>query len=231
MSLFQRAPAALFADRPNLGLLIIAGMALGNTLTAQPLDVMLILDTSAGTEQSTDRIQPKFFGASDRVGAISAAPPSRLLLSLTGDKKRLGDTLQKAAWRIGGTVGRVAVTQNPTLDIAGAIAKACEQFSEAAEGPGKKVIIVVFAGEDRALPMAAPRLRASIDAVHAKLIAILVTRTPVDAGPSRLPRTIPGPIVPVLTAETLAELAQLSGGRIYRQAWDLKDVLKEARRP
>jgi hypothetical protein len=34
-----------------------------------------------------------------------------------------------------------------------------------------------------------------------------------------------------MTARLLSQLAQESGGRIFRRNWDLKEILAEARRP
>lgn len=231
---FMHAQPASVPGGLNPIFLLVAAILTNFALAAQPVEVVLVLDTSPGTEQSTDRIRPKTFGADDRVGVVGATAPSRLLLGLTEDKKRLADSLQRAGIRLGGAVGGISVAQNSTLDLVGAISVACEQFRETTERPNVRAIIVLFAGEDRALPMAAQRLQAKLDAVHAKLIAIQITRTPVNLGQSRSTRTIPGgpvPTTPLLTTETLADLAHGSGGRIYRQAWEFKEVLKEAMRP
>jgi len=152
------------------------------------------------------------------------------LLPLTEDRKKVGDALHRASLRVGATVGNVSIAQIPPLDLAGAISEACGQLREAPERPNRRTIIVMFAGEDRALPAAVQRLRTQIDAVQAKLFAILVTRPPAQPrSPSSL-GGVPPLLTPVLTTEALADLAKQSGGRIYRQGWDLKEVLKEAMR-
>jgi hypothetical protein len=152
------------------------------------------------------------------------------LLPLTDDKKKVVDGLHRASLRVGGTIGNISIAQLAPQDLVGAISGACEQFRESPARSNRKVIIVVFAGEDRALPAAARRLKAQIDAVQAKLFAILVTRTPVLPQSAPPFGGVPVMIAPVLTTEALADLAKQSGGRIYRQAWDLKEVLKEAMR-
>jgi hypothetical protein len=205
-------------------------LAAGLSSSAQSLDVMLILDTSPGTEQATDRIRAKSFGESDRVGVVGAVPPVRLLLPLTDDRKKVGDALHRASLRIGATVGNVSIAQIPPLDLAGAISEACGQLREAPERPNRKVIVVMFAGEDRALPAAVRRLRAQIDVVQARLFAILVTRSAVQPRSPASLGGLPPLLAPVLTTEALADLAHQSGGRIYRQGWDLKEVLTEAMR-
>ena len=35
---------------------------------------------------------------------------------------------------------------------------------------------------------------------------------------------------PVITAQLISELAQYSGGRIYRRNWDLREILNDIRR-
>jgi hypothetical protein len=229
-SQFTRACTAAFPDGSSLLLLAVMAVATGIASSAQSLDVMLVLDTSPGTEQSTDRIRAKSFGESDRVGVVGAVPPVRLLLPLAEDKRKVADTLHRASIRVGSTVGNVSIAQIPPLDLVGAISAACAQLRESPERPNKKAIVVVFAGEDRALPAAVQRLRAQIDGVQARLFAILVTRTPVQPRTATPLGGVPVLLAPVLTTEALADLAKGSGGRIYRQGWDLKDVLKEALR-
>lgn len=228
---FTSARRTAFPGWTNLFLLAVTTIAASLTSSAQSLDVMLVLDTSPGTEQSTDRIRAKSFGESDRVGVVGAVPPVRLLLPLTEDKKKVADSLHRASLRVGTTVGNVSIGQIPPLDLVGAISEACAQLRESPERSNRKAIVVLYAGEDRALPAAVQRLRTQIDSVQAKLFAILVTRTPVQPRSTAPFGGVPVLLAPVLTTEALADLAKRSGGRMYKQAWDPKEVLKEAMRP
>jgi hypothetical protein len=195
---------------------------------AQTLDVILVLDTTPGAEQATDRIHAKAFGDSVRVGVISAVSPVRVLQELTADKKNVADALQKAGVRIGASLGNVTMNQGQHLDLAEALAMACLELRESEGTPRKRAIIVVFAGDDRGLPPAAYRLKTALEASHAKLFAVAVTRYMTSR--STMPPKADFPF-PVATAQILSDLAEMSGGRIYRQAWDIKDILKEATRP
>lgn len=195
---------------------------------AQTLDVMLVLDTTPGTEQATDRIRAKAFAEDVRVGVISAVSPVRMLQELTADKKKVADALQKAGVRIGASLGNVTVSQGRRLDLAEALSAACLQLRESEGARRKRAIIAVFAGDDRGLPAAAYRLKTALEASHARLFAVQVTRDMTSR--SAMPPRVDFPL-PVATAQILSDLAEFSGGRIYRQAWDLKDILKEATRP
>ena len=195
---------------------------------AQTLDVMLVLDTTPSAEQATDRIRAKAFGEDVRVGVMSAVSPVRVLQELTADKKKLADALQKAGVRIGASLGNVAVNQGQHLDLAEALSAACLQLRESEGAQRKRAIIVVFAGDDRGLPAAAYRLKTALEASHARLFAVPVTRYMTSR--STMPPKADFPF-PVVTAQILSDLAEMSGGRIYRQAWDIKDIVKEATRP
>lgn len=228
---FTRIGTRAISSGMNIIVLAVVAVLFSIASSAQSLDVMLVLDTTPGTEQSTDRIRAKQFGAGDLVGVVGAVPPARLWLPLTKDKEKLADTLQRVSLRVGATIGNVSIAQSAPLDLAGAISEACAQFGESAVRSNRRAILVVFAGEDRNLPAAAQRLRAQLDTVDAKLFAILVTRMPPQPPLGRPGSGIPVWPTPVLTTEILGHLAKGTGGRIYRQGWDLKSVLKDAMQP
>lgn len=198
-------------------------------LQGQALDVMLVLDHSTGTEQATDRIRAKAFGEDMRVGIVSALVPSQLIEPLTADKKRLDAGLRRLGARAGVRSGGVLVTQNWTLDLAGALSKALAEFTEAGESNRPRAIVVLFAGEDRGLINAAERLRSRLQDSGARLFAIAVMRQdPVRE--MRGDRRMDFPF-PVGTAQILGDLAEMSRGRLYKQGWDIGDILKEAVKP
>jgi len=115
---------------------------------AQTLDVILVLDTTPGAEQATDRIRAKAFGDDVRVGVMTAVSPIKVLQELTADKKKVADALQKAGARIGASFGNVAVNQGRQLDLAEALSAACFQLRESEGARRKRAIIVVFARDD-----------------------------------------------------------------------------------
>jgi hypothetical protein len=208
--------------------LAVIAIAASTGFAEQTLDVILVLDASAGTEHATDRIRARSFGKDMRVGIVNAQAPARVLLPLTEDRQKVDDALRKAGVRVGGSFGRVAVTQGWKLELARGLSEACRQFRDSASD-ASRAIIIVFAGEDPELPAALDRLERELQESRARLFAVAVARSTSSPSPGR-PNKSEFPF-PAGTARILADLAEASGGRVYRGAWDIGDILREAVRP
>ena len=186
---------------------------------------MLVLDTTPGAEQATDRIRPRDFGEDVRVGVLSARAPATLLQPLTADTKKVAAALQKAGFRVGATFGGRSVQQSQQLDLAGALSQAAVQLN--GSSAPHKAIIVVFAGEDRNLLGAAARVRSALAASGARLFAVVTPRTAQQGVRPNIGDGMPS----LTTTQVLADLAEESGGQIYRGAWTMKDLLTAATTP
>jgi von Willebrand factor type A domain len=199
-------------------------------ISGQGLDVMLVLETSPGTEQTIGLIRPKDFKESDRAGVIGFVRSVQVLQPLTEDREQLATALQRAGTRVTiGLGGGPGGSMSSTADITGAIQQACREFEESDAAGRKPVVIVFFTSDDPALSARLEMLKRSLRAAKARLFAVVIQRVLPSALPGR-PGVQSYPF-PTITAQFLSQLATDSGGRIFRQTWDLKEILAEARRP
>jgi hypothetical protein len=128
-------------------------------------------------------------------------------------------------------LGGVQLDTNWTINLAAAIGQACEELQQSKSSDRRRAVIVLFGSEDPGLRAHLESARASLSAVNARLYAVVIDRsTNQRANPLGTQVRVPHPF-PVLTAQLMSELAAQSGGRIFRGAWDLKEILKEARKP
>lgn len=116
-----------------------------------------------------------------------------------------------------------------TVNISGAIKEACAEFGESDVAERKRAIIVFFANEDPSLGAHLHSLKTALGAAKARLFVVVIQRVP-EREASRGSSWASYPF-PVMAAQFLSQLAAGSGGRIYRQNWDLKGILTEASKP
>ena len=202
-------------------------------LWAQGLDVMFVLETSPGTEQQIGLIRPRDLKEGDRAGVIGYTRSVQMLQSLTEDHEALATALQRAGMRI--TVGLYSgrspaagrgslaggqVVQGETVDLSGALRQALRELGDRGSEVRKRVVIVLDASEDPTLGNNLDSLKALVAAGRTRLFAVAIT---VGSGRAYS--------FPVMTAQSLDQLAKDSGGRVFRGAWDLKSILAAARKP
>jgi hypothetical protein len=205
-------------------------------LCGQPLDAVLVLEMSPGTEQAIGLIRTRALQEDDRAGVIGFSRTAQVLQPLTEDRDKLDAALQRSGVRAGVAVGgldRGRISSNGTVDLAGALSKACNEFGEHGSAERQRAVIVLFAGEDPNLSARLDTLQAALSAVSARLYAVVVQRTNAFESPGT-PRTgvSPFPIPsPVITAQLMSQLTEESGGRIYKSNWGLKEILAAARKP
>jgi hypothetical protein len=214
-----------------LRIAVAFGVSLG-VLCAQPLDTMLVLEMSEGTEHATGLIRPRAFSENDRAGVIGFLRTPQVLQPLTEDRARLAAALQRAGFRAGGAVvqgGQVSSASNIMVGIAAALFQACAELGEPTDRR-KRAIILVFGSDDATLSGNMDSLKATLATAQARLYAIAVQRSDPNVPPLS-PRTGVTYPFPVLAAQLLSELAEQSGGRLFKRNWDLKKILAEARKP
>ena len=183
---------------------------------APPAEVMLVLETSPGTEQAIGLLRARSFAQADRAGVVTVNGRAvQVLQTPTGDHDAIDAALQRAGIRITGNAGRVRINNPVTADLASAIQQACEQLRRSEFEKHRRGLIVLFASDDPGLPARLDGVRSALHAADARLYAVLVDR---------------GGMAPVLTGQLIAELAEASGGKIYRRGWEIKEVLRELRR-
>jgi Mg-chelatase subunit ChlD len=199
------------------------------------LDVILVMEMSPGTEQAIGLIRERAFQEDDRAGVIGFIRTAQLLQPLTDDRDKIATALQRSGTRGGVAVGgpdRGQIGMSGTVDLAGALSKACDELSEHGSDR-KRAIIVLFAGEDPNLSARLDTLQARLSGDDARLYAVMVQRINALESPG-MPRTgasrFPMPSA-VITPRLMSELAEESGGRIYKGGWDLKKILQAARKP
>lgn len=208
--------------------LACAALVCVTSLRAQPLDAMLVLETSSGTEQAIGLIRPQAFEDTDQAGVIGFQRVAQVIQPLTDDHDDLAKALQRAGIRVGIGVSGVLVNPNPAVDIVGAVKNACAELKEGSSVGRKRAIILLFASEDPALSGSVDGLKQSLKAVEARLYVVAIQR------PDRQERSRPGRSpypFPIITAQILSRLASDSGGKMFRANWDLKAILAEARKP
>jgi hypothetical protein len=202
-------------------------------LCAQPLDTMLVLEMSEGTEHATGLIRPRAFPEDDRAGVVGFLSTAEVFQALTEDRDKLAAALQRAGFRAGGAIvqgGRVATVSNVTAGVGAALFKACGEFGAQAATERKRAIVIVFGSEDPSLGAQLGSLKALLSSAGIRLYAVAVQRIDPHGSPLS-PRTGVSYPFPVMTARLLSELAGESGGRIFQRNWDLKKILAEAHRP
>ena len=204
--------------------------AFASGLLAQPVRVVLTLDTSPGTEQAIGLLRPRAFADADLAGVITVSSGQpRVLLPLSANRDALASALQRAGVRVGARIGSIRVNDNPTADLAGAIKLACEQLTQYDRGERGHAVVVLFGSTDAGLGSQMQSVKAALGAASARLYAVQIDRaieqqrrSPLGVPPSTLP-------VPVMTAQLMSELAEYSGGRFYCRNWDLKEILQHVR--
>lgn len=192
-----------------------------------PLETMLVLEATPGTEQAIGLIRPRVFQEGERAGVVGYARTAQMLQPLTADRDALAEALRRAGVRVVVGVGGAPLDAIMTVDVTGAIRKACDAFGPQSEDD-RRAVVVWFQNEDPRLGANLDGLKTRLRAAGARLYAIVIPRAP--TAPNALFRTGPAP-APVMTAQYLSDLAAASGGRIFRQHWDLEEILEQARRP
>jgi hypothetical protein len=215
-------------------------------LTADPLVAVFTLDTAPGTEQAIGLLSPRVLEHGDHAGVVVVGTNEpRVLLRPSEDRDALASALQRAGVRFGAGLGPVRVNDNQTANIGSAIKLACQQLQQKDFDGSKRVIILLFGTPDPSLPSQTQSLKAAIGAADARLYVVAVDRSieqrrsPSGSSP-RHPLGLPSwstrvpelqtTTLPSATAQILEQLAEDSGGRMYRRNWDLKEILREARR-
>ncbi|MBK9170063.1 MAG: hypothetical protein IPM24_21735 [Bryobacterales bacterium] len=195
---------------------------------AQPLDTVLVLETTPGTEQAIGLIRPRDFREDDRVAVIGFDHSARVLQPLTADREILKRTLRYAGTRI--TIGAGSGNLSGAtwrVDLVRAIELACAAFPGEETGGRGRAIVVLAAGEDPNLARQPGTLERAIDVAGARLYPVAVYR--VDERGRLIARSRSAPPVPV-TWLGLVRLADASGGRAAPDRWDLQEILSSARR-
>jgi hypothetical protein len=202
------------------------GMAAGE----QPLEAILTLETSPGTEQAIGLLHPRAFREGDFAGVVAfAGGEPRVLLRPSENRDALASALQRAGIRVGMEVGSVRINDNQTAHLTRAIKLACEQIKQSNIDLKRRAIIVLFGSADPELPSQMQALKSALDAVDARLYGVAIDRAvqqrrnPLGGYPEISPSLI-------LTTQLLSELAGYSGGKFFRRNWDLKDILEHARK-
>jgi Mg-chelatase subunit ChlD len=197
---------------------LLLGLLAGTLAVAQspPVEVMLVLETSPGTEQAIGLIRARAFQQADRAGVVTVNGRAvQVLQTPTGDHDAIDAALQRAGIRVTANVGRVQINGAMTVDLASAIQQACEQLRRGEFEKHRRGVVVLFGSEDPGLSTRLDGVKTALQAADARLYAALVDR---------------GALVPVLTAQLMKELAEGTGGKIYRRGWELKEVVKELRK-
>lgn len=199
---------------------------------AQPVELMLTLETSPGTEQAIGLLNPRLLQKGDRAGVIGFNGRAlRVLQPLTDDREALWSALQRAGVRVGVAVGGAQIDSTWTIDLAAAIQGACEELRRSELNESRRAVVVLFGTEDRELGSHLAAAKTALNAAHARLYAVAIDRSAAERAspPGRPVRTLHP--FPALTAQLMSELAEYSGGLTFRGAWDLKEILKELRKP
>ncbi len=218
-------------------LLLAAPLCL--SLQAQPLDLVITLEMTPGTEQATGLIRPSELGDDDRAGIVAFHRSAELALALTADKERIRRKLEEAGSHVGVTIGindGAPLNRSFTVDLADAVRKAGVELS-ATPPESKRAIVVFYAGEDPSLAAHMESLEAMLESRRIRLYGVLVYRTDMTGPPgmpnigrpgSRRPQPIQSPVV---TTQLLSRLAKRSGGKVFQSNWRLHKILESARRP
>ncbi len=201
-------------------------------LSGQPVDVMLTLETSPGTEQAIGLLRPRVFQEGDRAGVIGFTNrATHVLQPLTEDHEALESALQRAGTRVGVGLGGVQINSTWTVDLVAPIKQACRELERSELSERRRAVVVLFGSDDPELRIHLEDVKVALGAANARLYAVVIDRSAGERGspPGRQVRILQP--FPGLTAQLMADLAKHSGGRIFRGGWDLKDILKELRHP
>ena len=194
-----------------------------------PVDVMIVIETSYGLEQSVSLLNPKALKPGDRAGVVAINErSSQQLQSLTDKRDDVASALRQAASRlaIGAPINSVI-----SVAVARGIEQSANELERRASPDRRRAILVVFGTNDPDVSARITALRSALSSVEARLYAVVIDRT-VGRPPGLPPGSIGyrHPVYPVITAQLLEELAKDTGGKIYRRGWDLKEILQEIRR-
>lgn len=213
---------------------LAAGLAVSlGVLCGQPLDTMLVLEMSEGTEHATGLIRPGAFPEDDRAGVVGFLRTAQVLQPLTEDRDKLAAALQRAGFRAGGAIvqgDRVKTASNLSVGVAAALFKACGEVGEGGASERKRAIVVVFGTEDPNLSTHLDALKAMLSAASARLYAVAVQRIDPHESPLSGRTGVSYPF-PVTTVQLMSQLAGESGGRVFQRNWDLRKILADARKP
>src|SRR5262249_52536938 len=133
------------------------------SLFGQGLDVMFVLETLPGTEQTIGLIRTRDLKEGDRAGVIGFTNAVHMLQPLTQDGEKIATALQRAGTRITiGLGGGPGIAMNSTADVSGAIQQACRELEQDSAPESKHAVLVFFTSED-------PDLSAHLGALKAAL--------------------------------------------------------------
>lgn len=195
---------------------------------------MIVIETTYGLEQSVGLMHPKALKPGDRAGVVAINQrSSQTLQTLTDNRDDVASALRMAASRVAIGFGGAPIDAVVSVDVAQGIEQSAHQLVERGGAGGRRrAILVVFGTDDPNVSSRITSLRSILSSAKARLYVAVIDRTA-----SRPPGLPPGtivyrhPVYPVTTAQLLEELAKDTGGLIYRRGWDLKEVLKEMRKP
>jgi hypothetical protein len=202
------------------------------SLGAGPLDVMLVLEASQGTEHIYGLIRPKMFEQDDRAGVIAFNQGSAVLQPLTSDRGKINEGLRHASSRINAAVGPgngIPYNINMSTNLSTALGQAFAEFDHDPSAGRERIVVAWFGSEDHSLSRNMEALRAAAHRAHARLYAIAVQRAnslPRPYGSPRLEASYP---YPTFTTQVLSQLIEDVGGQVFKTNWDLKEILKDAR--
>jgi hypothetical protein len=206
-------------------------MAGATTLASgQPLQVILALDISPGTEQAIGLIRSRLFQAGDRVGVVAfGTRGARILQTATNNHDAIDAALQKAGIRVGASIGPVQLNIPLTTDLVAGIEQSCQELTRSTSAESKRAIIVLFGSDDPNLQTQIENVKAALSGARAQLYVIVIDRSTIARQTPVSPQ-VWTPRFPSLTAQLLGEIAEASGGKVYRRNWDVKPILAELRK-
>lgn len=204
------------------------------TVAAQPVDVMLVLEATIGTEQAIDLIRPKVLETGDRAGVVTFSDrTAQTSQPLTEDREELASALERAGIRMGGSFGSIQINNMRSVNISAAVKKGCEALRrEGSNEERARAIILFFGSDDPDLGRRIEETKAALGGARARLYAIVIDRGAyLRGGPTRNTRPRRLPPYPTATVRILSDLAEQSGGQMYPRAWEFKEILDHTRKP
>jgi len=196
----------------------------------RPIDLVLAVETTVGTEQSIGLLNRRALEKGDRAGVLGISGSNvKILQSLTDDREALASALQHAGARIGVAMSGIPIRSSWTSDLSSVIARACEELERNGVNE-RRAILLLFASEDPTMASRLATLQSNLAAANARLYAVQIYRRSEDQ-PNRRGSVIPTfPSITASTERSIAELTEHSGGRLFRGAWDLRDIVKDIRK-